>query len=232
LSKETSLFELATKLTNEHNIVVIPIHNDIQKRPALPSWTDRRDNYQLATEEELTSWFVNQGLRLAICLGDKDVCIDTDGVETTRIFWNITVPKYIQSPDLIQKLKNDTWCVNTLSGGHIIFQLAIEGSTDAIKKHNYGSLPLEHEILELITRPKYIVQAGQGYNPITGFKLTTFGKEEFGLVKTGLEKHEVIVNTITDIVTALKDQQLKENGFRHNTCLYLAGYLHKYGAPK
>ena len=239
-SSPPSTFELATKLTNEKNIVVIPIRNDEQKKPALPSWKeDRRENRQLATAEELKSWFMNQDLRLGICLleGDGNVCIDTDGVETQRIFRNITIPKF--APQLQQSLENDSWRVRTPSGGqHMVLTITDTEQIKQLKNREYGALPGKHELLELMCYPKYIVQSGLGYEQIqyNDSKLPPTGlcldKAQFEILKSALEKHEVLANTLTDIVNALKDQKLKENGFRHHMCLYLAGYLHKYGCPE
>lgn len=48
-----SLLEHARRL-RQHEFSVIPIKN---KRPVLEKWTDRR--HQLATDEELVSWFSN-----------------------------------------------------------------------------------------------------------------------------------------------------------------------------
>ena len=50
LGSDHSLLDKANKLTDEIKIPLIPIRRET-KKPALETWTDRRENKQLATSE-------------------------------------------------------------------------------------------------------------------------------------------------------------------------------------
>ena len=143
------------KILTQYGFPVIPIKN---KRPVLDKWTDRRK--QLATEQELLTWFSNgKADSVAITINNTEFAIDTDG-ECEGIFLEKLLP---QCSEELQKNIKDTMHTKTPNGHHRTFKINSEDFPDGIAEKTYLTLKGEHDEIALKGRRHYLVERGPGY---------------------------------------------------------------------
>jgi hypothetical protein len=238
-----SLLEKANILTEEKRIPVIPIRrkgND-KKRPALQTWTDRRDREQLATQEERQDWFANSKYNLGMILGKQDVGIDIDGPESKRIFWDVLLPM-CSNESTKYKISN-TWRIKTPGGGeHLTLKIVSENGNDDKKAANrkWGVIEnidnsWKHDMLESLTHPRYMIIAGfedevKKYQDITDMNIQTLENGERENLFDLLQKFKVLVDSTVNTAKLLID--FYHTNYRNDICWTLAGFLFKYGSPK
>ena len=230
-----SLLDKANKLTDEIKIPLIPIRRET-KKPALETWTDRREKKQLATSEERREWFENNKHNLGMIFDDRYFGLDIDGSESKRIFWQVLLSNHC-SESLCQKVTN-TWRVMTPGGGeHLVFERT--ENDIKISSRVYGSFTncdqtWDHDLLEVIAYPKYMIQGGyqtenREYRDVTHLRIEVLDTEELGELLRLLQMFRVLVRTTTNIAERFKD--FYHNNHRNNICWTLSGFLFKYGCP-
>ena len=230
-----SLLDKANKLTDEIKIPLIPIRRET-KKPALDTWTDRRENKQLATLDERQEWFENNKHNLGMIFDNRYFGLDIDGSESKRIFWQVLLSNHC-SESLRQKVCN-TWRVMTPGGGeHLVFQRT--ENDIKISSRVYGSFTnydhtWDHDLLEVIAYPKYMIQGGyqtqnREYRDLNDLRIEVLDTEELGELLRLLQMFLVLVHTTTNIAERFKN--FYHNNYRNNICWTLSGFLFKYGCP-
>ena len=217
----TSLYELATKLTDKR-IPVIPVKN---KKAIIP-WTERR--HRLATDEELKEWFANgKGCCAGIPINNSEFAIDTDGNGET-VFRNRLLPRF---SDILRKKMQDTTQSKTPHGYHRIFNINEQEIPDGIKTKSVVTYGNDHNGIEIIGKGHLLVIYGSGYETVIDIDaIETLSKLEVGELLDKLNVFRAETSGIKTIVGILKSHYTQPN--RNNIVFTLSGYLHKNRVPE
>ena len=172
-----TLLTYAKKFTG-YGFSIVPTKNKIP----VEKWAERRN--QIATEQELVTWFSNSKADgKAILINDTEFAIDTDG-EWESLFLNKVVVRLSKE---LQYSVNNTTNTKTPNGYHRLFRINIQDFPDGIKEKVYIKFN-DHNEIALKGKNHCLVERGYGYEVINDIEsLITLRKDQVNELLKALE---------------------------------------------